>query len=59
MAVLREASADVPLSALVAAAPDGDLRDPGQRMRALDGLVADGLVVPLAGDRYARVLAER
>ena len=40
-------SALPPLAALEAAAPDGVLRDPLQRARALDGLVADGLVEPL------------
>jgi A/G-specific adenine glycosylase len=48
MAVLREASASVPLSALEAAWPT----DQVQRMRALDSLVADGLIEPLAGRRY-------
>ncbi|MBO0829460.1 MAG: A/G-specific adenine glycosylase [Streptosporangiales bacterium] len=45
--VLREAPASVPGDALAAAWDDA-----GQRARALDGLVADGLVEPLAGDRY-------
>ena len=36
-------------SALVAAAPDAVLRDPGQRDRCLDSLVADGLVEPVDG----------
>jgi A/G-specific adenine glycosylase len=42
----------VPLDALVAAAPDGVLRDPLQRSRALDGLVTDGLVEPLGDDQF-------
>ena len=48
MAVLREADGPVPLSALDAVWPD-----PVQRGRALDSLVADGLVDPVADDRYA------
>lgn len=48
LAVLREAPSDVPKNALDLAWPD----DPMQRERALDGLVADGLVEPLPGDRY-------
>ncbi len=47
LAALRAADEPLPLAALVAAAPDAALRDPGQRERALDGLVADGLVEPL------------
>lgn len=49
LAVLREQHAPVPLTELVAAWP----LDAAQRMRALDGLVADGLVEPLDDDRYA------
>jgi A/G-specific adenine glycosylase len=52
LAALRAAEGPVPHAALEAAAPDAGLRDPGQRERCLDGLVADGLVEPLAGDRY-------
>jgi A/G-specific adenine glycosylase len=52
LAALRGADAPVPLAALAAAAPEALLRDPGQRERCLDGLVADGLVEPLDGDRY-------
>jgi A/G-specific adenine glycosylase len=47
LAVLRAADGPVPLQRLVDAAPDEVLRDPLQRDRALDGLVADGLVEPL------------
>jgi A/G-specific adenine glycosylase len=47
MAVLREGSGAVPGSALEDAWPD-----PVQRDRALDGLVADGLVEPLPGAAY-------
>ncbi|AXT83856.1 adenine glycosylase [Aeromicrobium sp. A1-2] len=48
MAVLRESSEPVPRAALDDVWPDAP-----QRGRALDGLVADGLVEPLPGDRYA------
>ncbi len=37
----------VPFSALVTAAPDAVLRDPTQRDRCLDSLIADGLVEPV------------
>jgi A/G-specific adenine glycosylase len=52
LAALRAADGPVPGEVLVAAAPDAALRDPGQRERCLDGLVADGLVEPLSGGRY-------
>jgi A/G-specific adenine glycosylase len=52
LAALRAADGPVPLDALVAAAPDEALRDPLQRSRALDGLVADGLVEPLDADMF-------
>ncbi|MFJ2262424.1 A/G-specific adenine glycosylase [Streptomyces sp. NPDC087844] len=47
LAVLREAVTPVPRSAL-----DRVWDEPVQRARALDGLVADGLVEPLAGGLY-------
>ncbi len=47
LAVLREAVAPVPQSVL-----DAVWDEPVQRARALDGLVADGLVEPLARSRY-------
>lgn len=47
LAVLRESAAPVPRRRLDAAWPDAV-----QRMRALDGLVADGLVEPLARGRF-------
>ena len=47
LAVLREAVAPVPQSAL-----DAVWEEPVQRARALDGLVADGLVEPLPGGHY-------
>jgi A/G-specific adenine glycosylase len=53
LAALRAADTPLPHSALVEAAPDALLRDPLQRARALDGLVADGLVEPLAGGVFA------
>jgi A/G-specific adenine glycosylase len=52
MAVLRDAGGPVSRSRLVAAVPDGSLKDPGQRERCLDGLVADGLVEPLSHNRF-------
>jgi A/G-specific adenine glycosylase len=52
LAALRAADGPVPLQRLVDAAPDGALRDPLQRDRALDGLVADGLVEPLDDGRF-------
>jgi A/G-specific adenine glycosylase len=52
LAALRAAEGPVPLAALAAAAPDEVLRDPLQRSRALDGLVADGLVEPLEADLF-------
>jgi A/G-specific adenine glycosylase len=48
LAALRDSDRPLPRSALDAVWPD-DV----QRMRALDGLVADGLVEPLPGRRYA------
>ena len=48
LAVLREAPGPVPAAAL-----DAAWDEPVQRARALDGLVADGLVDPLADGRYA------
>ncbi|MFE9722480.1 A/G-specific adenine glycosylase [Streptomyces sp. NPDC005794] len=47
LAVLRDAVVPVPQSAL-----DAVWEEPVQRARALDGLVADGLVEPLANGRY-------
>lgn len=47
LAVLRETSAPVPRERL-----DRVWAEPVQRARALDGLVADGLVEPLAGGVY-------
>jgi A/G-specific adenine glycosylase len=52
LAALRAAEGPVPLQRLVDAAPDAALRDPRQRDRALDGLVADGLVEPLDGELF-------
>lgn len=47
LAVLREAVRPVPQTAL-----DAVWEEPVQRARALDGLVADGLVEPLPGGEY-------
>ncbi len=47
LAVLREAHGPVPRAAL-----DQVWHEPVQRARALDGLVADGLVEPLADGLY-------
>lgn len=47
LAVLREAVVPVPQSTL-----DAVWEEPVQRARALDGLVADGLVEPLANGQY-------
>jgi A/G-specific adenine glycosylase len=47
LAVLRERSEPVPLRDL-----DGAWSNAAQRARALDGLVADGLVEPLDGDLF-------
>ncbi|MFV2121726.1 A/G-specific adenine glycosylase, partial [Streptomyces sp. Act-28] len=47
LAVLREATTPVPRAVL-----DTVWHDAVQRARALDGLVADGLVEPLDGGRY-------
>jgi A/G-specific adenine glycosylase len=48
MAVLRDSSGPVPAARLDAVWPD-----PVQRARALDGLVSDGLVDPVADGEYA------
>jgi len=53
MAALRAASDALDRSALIAAVPDPSLRDPAQRDRCLAGLITDGLVEPLDGDRFA------
>jgi A/G-specific adenine glycosylase len=47
LAVLRDTDGPVPQARL-----DETWDEPVQRARALDALVADGLVEPLAGDRY-------
>jgi A/G-specific adenine glycosylase len=49
MAVLRESATPVTGIALRDAWPTDDV----QRLRALDGLVADGLVIPLARNRFS------
>lgn len=54
--VMTEDSGTLTLTALLAAVPDDALRDPTrdafQRERCLDSLVADGLVEPLADNRF-------
>lgn len=52
LAVLRDTDGAVRHADLVAQVPDAALRDPGQRDRCLDGLVADGLVEPLLRNRF-------
>lgn len=52
LAALRGSAGPVGPAAIIAAAPDDALRDPGQRDRCLDGLVSDGLVEPLSGGRF-------
>lgn len=53
MAALRTAAGPVTADVLRTAVPGDALRDPGQRERCLDGLVADGLVEPLPDGRFA------
>jgi A/G-specific adenine glycosylase len=53
MAELRAGPDPVNARELRRAIPDTMLRDPGQRDRALAGLVEDGLVEPLSGDCFA------
>jgi A/G-specific adenine glycosylase len=52
LAVLRAADTPVPRRRLAVAVPDTALRDPLQRERCLDALVADGLVEPLPRNRF-------
>jgi A/G-specific adenine glycosylase len=52
LAALRASSSPLDTLTLVAQVPDAMLRDPLQRDRCLDGLVADGLVEVLAGSRF-------
>jgi A/G-specific adenine glycosylase len=52
LAVLRAGDGPVPMQRLIDAAPDDVLHDLHQRARALDGLVADGLVEPLDGGLF-------
>jgi A/G-specific adenine glycosylase len=52
LAALREAPSALHHAALAEAAPDASLRDPGQRERCLDSLVADGLIEPLDDERF-------
>ena len=52
MALLRAAEHPVTAAAFAAAVPDAELRDPAQRARCLAGLITDGLVEPLPGNRF-------
>jgi A/G-specific adenine glycosylase len=52
LAALRTSSEPLSAAELAVAVPDESLRDPLQRARCLDGLVADGLVEPLADSRF-------
>jgi A/G-specific adenine glycosylase len=52
LAALRASSTPVDGETLATQLTDESLRDPFQRRRCLDGLVADGLVEPLENDRY-------
>ncbi len=52
LGALRASTEPLSHRALIAAAPDEALRDPGQRDRCLDSLVADGLVEPLPRNRF-------
>jgi A/G-specific adenine glycosylase len=52
LAVLREADPEVDEGAVASTALDATWPDAVQRARALDGLVADGLVEPLADGRF-------
>jgi A/G-specific adenine glycosylase len=53
LALLRAAEHWVTAAAIAAAVPDAQLRDPAQRARCLAGLITDGLVEPLPGNRFA------
>jgi A/G-specific adenine glycosylase len=52
LAALRDVDGPVGRQRLIEAVPDDVLRDPLQRDRALDGLVTDGLLEPLAGGLF-------
>jgi len=52
LAVARDAAGAVTHAALRRAVPDDLQRDPTQRDRALDSLVADGLLEPLPRNRF-------
>ena len=59
LAALRAVDGPVPRGRLVDAAPDDVLRDPHQRDRALDSLVADGLIEPLTGGLFRLPAGQR
>jgi A/G-specific adenine glycosylase len=52
LAVARDATGPVTHAALRRAVPDDVQRDPGQRERALDSLVVDGLLEPVPRNRF-------
>jgi A/G-specific adenine glycosylase len=52
LAALRASSNPLTGAELAEHVPDSTLRDSFQRARCLDGLVTDGLVEPLPGDRF-------
>jgi A/G-specific adenine glycosylase len=52
LAALRDSATPVTWPALIRAVPDEALRDPGQRDRCLDSLIADGLVEPISRRQF-------
>lgn len=52
LAALRHSKEPLSHPQLVIEVPDSALREPLQRSRCLSGLIEDGLVEPLPGDRY-------
>ena len=52
LAAVRDSDRPLHGAELAAAVPDNTLRDPAQRERCLDSLVADGLVELLGDDAY-------
>ncbi len=52
LAALRDSDRPLRAAELLRAVPDSSLRDPAQRERCLDSLVADGLVEPLGADEF-------
>jgi A/G-specific adenine glycosylase len=52
LAALRDSDRPLTGPGIIRAVPDDALRDPGQRDRCLDSLVADGLVEPMPRGRF-------